>query len=297
MFAFVMASGIVSVAASLQGLPSLSWALFAVACLGWATLALTLTPRLLAEASATPPRFEAFAVVAATAVLGTRLALMGEMVLALALWALAAAVWLTVLARRPRGGRADGAWFLIVVGTESLAVLASLLALHWGAALADAALACWVLGLCVYPAVATAIGAELRRRPRFGPDLWIAMGALAIATLAGTELLLGAERLHTLAAVQGWLRATDLATWGLASAWIPVLIAAELRHRAGWRTAVGRWSFVFPLGMYAVATQQLGRTASLAPLVGLGRAFFVLALLAWALVSLAVAGACFRPGK
>jgi hypothetical protein len=127
-FSFVMASGIVSVAAALQGLPLLSEALLGVACIGWVTL--VLAPTVLQQASA-QPQLESFAFVAATAVLGTRLSLLGQPVLALALWALAGAAWLALLARRPRGGRADGGWFLVVVGTESLAVLASSLAGHW----------------------------------------------------------------------------------------------------------------------------------------------------------------------
>jgi hypothetical protein len=162
-FSFVMASGIVSVAAALQGLPLLSEALLGVACIGWVTL--VLAPTVLQQASA-QPQLESFAFVAATAVLGTRLSLLGQPVLALALWALAGAAWLALLARRPRGGRADGGWFLVVVGTESLAVLASSLAGHWNEKLLDAALGWWSLGLCLYPAVAVAIAAELRRQPR-----------------------------------------------------------------------------------------------------------------------------------
>jgi tellurite resistance protein TehA-like permease len=239
------------------------------------------------------PRFESFAFVAATAVLGTRLALSGQTVIALALWVLAAAAWLALLARRPGGGRPDGGWFLVVVGTESLAVLASFLAPRWGPQLLDAALASWLLGLSLYPAVGAAIGAELRRHARFGPDLWIAMGALAIATVAGTELLLAARTLHAFAPLRGWLRASDLAIWALASAWILPLAAADLRHRDDWWNPFGRWSFVFPLGMYAVASQLLARAAPLGPLAIVGRVFFVLALIAWALVLLSVAAAGF----
>jgi hypothetical protein len=170
---------------------------------------------------------------------------MGHTAVAFALLVLAASSWLALLPRRRGGERADGGWFLIVVGTESLAVLASLLAQRWGEQFLDAALACWLLGVCLYPAVAAAIGAELHHRPRFGPDLWITMGALAIATLAGTEILLAGRTLHALDPLRGWLRGSNLVTWALASAWILPLAAAELRHRADWRNYSGRWSFVF----------------------------------------------------
>jgi tellurite resistance protein TehA-like permease len=290
-FAFVMASGIVSVAAAQQGLPLLSETLFGIACFGWGTLALALAPRLLR--GAWRPRLESFAFAAATAVLGTRLALMGQSVAALALGALAVLAWLALFACRPLRGRAAGGWFLVVVGTESLAALAALLAPRWGEALLEAGLAWWLLGLCLYPVVAAVVAAELRRRPCFAPAWWIAMGALAIATLADTELLLAARTLGVLPSLRPLLRDGDLTLWALASAWIAPLAVAELRSRAGWRDPRGRWSFVFPLGMYAVASRLLARAAPLAPLATVARVFFVIALLAWAIVLLGQAAACF----
>jgi tellurite resistance protein TehA-like permease len=293
-FAFVMATGIVSVAAALQHLRALSDALLVVACIGWATFALALLLRGNAERPARPG-LGSFALVAATAVLGSRFSLAGQPLVALALWALALFAWFVLLVVGRRRGRADGGWFLVVVGTESLAVLASFLAPYWGTQFLDAALGWWLLGVCLYPAIAAAIAAELRRRPRFAPALWITMGALAIATFAGTELLLAARALHALTPLRAPLRLSDLTLWALASAWILPLAVAELRHRAGWRDPRGRWSFVFPLGMYAVATQLLARAASLPPLASVGRAFFGLALLAWTLVLLGHGAAGFRP--
>ena len=293
-FAFVMATGIVSVAAVQQGLLLLSDTLFGIACFGWVTLVLALSTRLLRGAWI--PRLESFAFAAATAVVGTRLALTGRTLTALPLWALAAVAWLALLARRPRRGPADGGWFLVVVGTESLAVLAAVLARRWGAPLLDAGLAWWLLGLCFYPLVAAALAGELRRRPGFAPAWWIAMGALAIATLAGTELLLAARTLGALAPLRPSLRDSDLTLWAFASAWIPLLAAAEVRSRAAWSDPRGRWSFVFPLGMYAVTCHELARAAPLAPLAGVGRVFSVIALLAWVLVLLAQTGAGFSLG-
>jgi tellurite resistance protein TehA-like permease len=152
------------------------------------------------------------------------------------------------------------------------------------------------LGLALYPLVAAAIAVELRSRPRFGPDLWVTMGALAIATLAGTELLAAARAVDSLGAFRPVLRDLDIATWATASAWIPPLLVAEARNRAGWHYRSSRWSFVFPLGMYSVATQALGRVAHLGPLADVARVFFVGALLAWALVLCGLARAALtRP--
>lgn len=276
-FAFVMATGIVSVAARLQELPVLSDVFLAVTILGWLALAALLWRHVLRR-----PRLESFAFVAATAVLGARFSIAGHRLVALALWALAIAAWVVLLARWPQLHRADGGWFLVVVGTESLAVLGSLLAPRFGAGLIPAALAWWALGLALYPIVAAAITLELRRRPRFGADLWITMGALAIATLAGAELLDAARALDSLGSFRPVLRDVDIATWATASAWIPPLLAAEARNRPGWRYRSNRWSFVFPLGMYSVATETLGRVAHLGPLADLAHVFLAAVLLAWA---------------
>jgi tellurite resistance protein TehA-like permease len=256
--------------------------LFVVACFGWVAQALALPPRAFEWAR---PRVESFAFVAATAVLGARLALMGQDTAALALWLLAVAAWIGILLRLPQRARPGGSRFLLVVGVESLAVLAAVLAARWGEPLLGAALACWLAGLCLYPLVATAIAAELRLRPRFAPALWITMGALAIAAVAGGELLLAARTLAALAPEHALLRDSDLVLWALASACIAPLAVADARSRAGWRDPWGRWSFVFPLGMYAVAGQVVGRAAGLEPLAHLGRICFFVALAAWAVTA------------
>jgi hypothetical protein len=110
-FAFVMATGVVSVAASLDSLPLVSDALLAIACLGWCDRA---GPGL-ARSRRTRPR----------------LTMLGWPWAALALGALAAAAWLVLLGRSRSRGRPDGSWFLLVVGTQSLAVLAAGLAPRW----------------------------------------------------------------------------------------------------------------------------------------------------------------------
>jgi tellurite resistance protein TehA-like permease len=277
-----MATGIVSVAARLQGLTTFSDVALAVAVIGWSVLAAVLGVQAL-RMEPLRPRLESFAFVAATGVLGTRFSYAGRSILALAFWALAIAAWLVLVVRRPELTPANGGWFLVVVGTEALAVLGSLIAPRLGEEVLPAALTWWALGLALYPLVAAAIAVGLRNRPCFRPDLWIAMGALAIATLAGTELLDAARALHTLGAFRLVLRDVDIATWVLASTWILPLVVAEARNRSGWCYRSSRWSFVFPLGMYAVATQTLGRAAHLGPLSDLAHAFFVIAVLAWAL--------------
>jgi dipeptidyl aminopeptidase/acylaminoacyl peptidase len=266
-FAFVMATGLVAIAAARAGLPLLSNALLALACLAWVALVGAIVPRLLVAGRSTTaarPRLRTFAVVTATTVIGSRFAQTGEQILATALWALAVTLWLLLFVRRRTTRDARGNSLLVVVATESLAVLAALLAAgRGGAPLLAVALAAWVIGLVLYPPVIIVIARAIRRSRRFDPDLWIVMGALAIATLAGSELLLATRARHALPELAAWLPDVNLVTWAGASALIAPLLLAELRTRSGWRYGGDRWSFVFPLRMYAVASGTLAQAEAL----------------------------------
>jgi tellurite resistance protein TehA-like permease len=297
-FAFAMATGIISIAAFDQGEHVVSDALLATACFGWMVAAAFVARRALA-APRRRPGLQSFALVAATAVIGARFALAGRVVVALALWSTACAAWLFLLARRPEWGSTRGGSLLVAVAAESVSVLAALLAVRWGATSFLAfALAAWLLGLVVYPVVIALLARILSRERRFHPDLWIVMGALAISTLAGSQLLLGVRALHTLRLLAGWLPDVDLAIWAVASALVAPLTVADLRTRQRWRYEAGRWSFVFPLAMFSVASRTLARADGLSFLDGIGCAFFVVALIAWAVVLIGMARrvlGAFRP--
>jgi tellurite resistance protein TehA-like permease len=259
-FAVVMATGILGVGARLEGIAPLADVLLACACLVWLVLAAGLHAR----------SVRSFAVVAGTAVVGTDLLLAGQGEVALALWSLAVALWLAV-ALTIREEAADS--LLSVVATQSLSVLAAALDRHHVAALREAAIAFWALGLALYPLVAGRIVQRSARDRHFSPTHWIVMGALAITTLAGAELFLDRGALDS---------GVALGTWTAASLAIPFLVVAELRVRR-WSYEVARWSFVFPLGMYGVASRVLGSADGHAALRDVGTAFFWIALAAWAL--------------
>jgi tellurite resistance protein TehA-like permease len=268
-FAVVMATGILGVGARLEGIAALADVLLAIACLGWLVLA-----GLLGTSS-----IRSFAVVAGTAVIGADLLLADEGVLALALWSLAAALWVcAALALRREALRS----LLLVVAVESLAVLAAALDRRHVAALRAVALLLWAAGLALYPLVAGPIVHAALQEREFSPTLWIVMGALAITTLAAAELLLDHGAVGDDVA---------LATWAAASALIPCLLLVELLVRR-WRYEAARWSFVFPLAMYGVASRVLGSAGGLAGLRTVGTIFFWIALVAWVLTA---AGLARRP--
>jgi tellurite resistance protein TehA-like permease len=60
-----------------------------------------------------------------------------------------------------------------------------------------------------------------------------------------------------------------------------VLVAELLVRR--WRYEAARWSFVFPLGMYATASVTLGHAERISLLGDIGAVAFVAAVAAWAL--------------
>jgi tellurite resistance protein TehA-like permease len=59
----------------------------------------------------------------------------------------------------------------------------------------------------------------------------------------------------------------------------------------------GLWSIVFPVGMYGVASHELGSTLSVSWLVTLGRYEAWLALAVWVVVFLAMAATLLRSAR
>jgi hypothetical protein len=256
-----MGTGIVSVALSLDGRESLSRLLFVLAAAGLIAVAIGLvgvaiSDRVTLREHACVPG--ALTWVAAADVVGARLTLFGWRHEAEALLVLAVALWLVlvpcVLAhwRTPTVGLS----FLLVVATESIAVLAARVGL------VHEALVPLALGLAFYAFVVARF--DLRQVLEGDGDHWVAGGALAIAALACARC-----GLQTLA----------IAVWAAAAAWLPVLLVAEiLRPRL--RFDARRWSTVFPMGMYAVCSFAAGGA-----LTDFARAWVWIALAVWTLAA------------
>ena len=213
--------------------------------------------------------------IAACAVVGARLADHRWVIWALAGMALQGWVSLApMIARRlwrERAGlrsRARGGWELASVATSGVAILmADLRILFW-------AMVLWALAIVVYLMMT---GLIVRRAVRdigalAQPDIWILMGGAAIATLAG-------DHIHQAGFTFVW--PVTVATWLVATAWIPVLISVVLRHRVG----LG-WAAVFPLGMYPSATFATAVETGWRWLTTVSLAFFWIALVAWMLTAL-----------
>ena len=311
-FGMVMATGIVSIAAQLLGQPGAAQALLALNAVLYAVLWLLTLLRLARHRRRVlddladhlrGPGF--FTTVAGTAVLGSQCVLVaGQRGVALALWVVAAALWLvliygilgifTLKARKPALDQGiNGAWLLAVVATQSIAVLGALLSTRFGPqarlAMNFLALALWLWGGMLYIWMMSLI---FYRYTFFTlapgdltPPYWINMGAMAISTLAGALLVQHAPQAPLLQSLLPFIKGFTLFYWATGSWWIPMLLVLGV-----WRYGVRRhplrydpmyWAAVFPLGMYAVCTLEMAQALELGFLQGVPPVFGIAAGLAW----------------
>ncbi|MEU8789567.1 tellurite resistance/C4-dicarboxylate transporter family protein [Streptomyces sp. NPDC048643] len=318
-FSFVMGTGIVSTALYVNGAGTASAALLWVGLAGFAVLLPAYVWRLLRwkERFVTGllgPRSFAFLTIAiAPNVLAARLVPSGHTAVAGAFLAFGAAVWLilgyaiplgliTTTRRRPSIDQVNGTWFLWSVGSDSIAVAAASLAhVTSGDFLPVVAVVCWAIALVQYLLVAGIVLARLLVRPVAAGDLmtslWIFMGAAAISVLAGTRLLeLPPDSvLLPRSVLTGW----SVVLWSFSSWLIPLLLALgvwrhgvqkiPLRYEFGW------WNLVFPIGMYGVATHELGRVTGTSWMTSMGRGEIWVAVGVWAVVIVAMAVTAVRP--
>jgi tellurite resistance protein TehA-like permease len=284
-FALVMATGIVSIAAELRGFHrvavALLWLNAAMYVALWvlAVLRLARHPARMREDLTSHQRGAAFlTIVAGTNVLGSQFALIdGRAEIAVALWWVGLIAWACLLYafiaavtfREPKpdlGTGMNGVWLLLVVSTESVAVLGVVVApridvegvlfVSLLAYLIGAMLYIVVIGLITYRWTFFSMGAD-----QATPPYWINMGALAITTLAGSSLILASGQWALLEELVPFLKGMTLLFWAFATWWIPLLVIMGL-----WRHGIRRtplrydpqfWALVFPLGMYSVATTRM----------------------------------------
>jgi tellurite resistance protein TehA-like permease len=177
---------------------------------------------------------------------------------------------------------------MLAVSTESLAVLAAMLATGDHAAwLLYAAWPPFVAGLAAYVAVMARF--DLRQVAVGRGDHWIIGGALGILALAGAQIMLAARSLDQMVGLVSALKTASTALWVMAIAWLPILLAAEvLRPRLDYD--VRRWSTVFPFGMYAACSFAVGVAAHSRPITDFAKIWVWVSVVVWLVVSAATLG-------
>ena len=315
-FALVMATGIVSRAMSLEGASRLSGFLLGAGIVAYVLLVAAYAWRLagyrrefIADVGDPRRAFAFFTFVAGSNVLAARLAGDGHTSAAVSLLAIGGAGWLLLnygipllLAGRhgpqPALAGANGTWFMWVVGTQSIAVAATSLPRPVPGVLAALAVGCWAVGVMLYLLIASLVSSALLQYPvrpaEITPPYWVFMGATAISVLAGAQILrLRPDPLG--AGVHGIVAGMSVVLWAFGTWLIPLLLAiGAWRHvlrRVRLSYEPGLWSIVFPVGMYGVASRELGAALRVSWLVTLGRVEAWLALAVWAVVFVAMAGA------
>lgn len=313
-FGLVMATGIVSIAAHLQGWPQLARTLFYLNNVMYAVLWLLTLGRLVWF----PRRFfndlidhlrgpGFFTMVAGTGVLGAQYVLLqADYRIALLLWIVALALWLgltyaiftafTVKEVKPTLDKGiNGAWLLAVVATQSVAVLAAMLAAHvaqpYRLEMNFLALSMWLWGGMLYIWMMSLIFYRytfFRFAPGdLAPPYWINMGAMAISTLAGSLLIINAPDAPFLLSLLPFLKGFTVFYWATGTWWIPMLLVLSIwRHvykRFPMRYDPLYWGAVFPLGMYATCTQQMLRAMEFDWLEFLPQLFLIVALGTWSI--------------
>ena len=326
----MMATGIVSAALRGAGVTRFSAVLLAIAVACFVVLvaasalrAATFPADLRADLTRPRSAFTGYAFVAACGVLGDRLADDGHDAAAAALAAAALAGWLVLtclvpgrmmvrLRTRSAVTDIDGTWYLWAVGTQSLTIAATFLAaggILGARRAALAAITAWLAGVALYVLISALVLARLllaglaQRCPT--APYWVAMGGASITVLAAA-LILRDTGSPAVREAQPALTAAGIGFWILAGSLVPLLAG-----RVAWRHLLRRepvryrsdlWMIVFPAGMYATASLELGAAARLPFLHAVGTIATWVAASVWALtvtamiVSLAI-GTARRPAR
>jgi tellurite resistance protein TehA-like permease len=309
-FALVMATGIVSIACYLLEMDWLAFPLFYLNQFFYVVLWLMTIARiihhrsrLLGDLSNHRLGTGFLTLVAGTNVLGSQFNILkSNQTIELVLWSFGLILWffliyalftiLTVKEEKPAlEAGINGAWMLFVVSTQSIVVLGMLIASRfapWEEMFTYAMLGLFLLGCMLYIVLIALILYRFMffkiQPDEMTPPYWINMGAVAITTLAGANILLKGTA-PFLSDLIPFIKGFTIFFWASGTWWIPLLFLL-----GAWRHIYRRypltyhptyWGLVFPMGMYTVCTFRLAQVMKLDFLLFIPKFFIYIALIAW----------------
>lgn len=313
-FAFVMATGALSISSFFLGMDRLANVLLylnvAAFVILWLLTLLRLLrcpKRLFADLTSHTIGSGFFTAVAGTSILGSQLILVaGSYWIAFYFWLLAIVLWLlimytfftavTVRHDTPTLSEGiNGAWLIAAVATQSLSILGTLLVPHLSGnqeVVLFITVCLYFLGCMLYLNIITLIFYRFTfLRLEFAaltPPYWINMGAVAITSLAGATLIQHADYWPLLLEITPFLKGFTLFFWVAGTWWIPLLFILafwrHVYHRYPLTYGPQWWAMVFPLAMYTASTWELAAALETPFLTVIPRIMFLIALIAWTLV-------------
>jgi tellurite resistance protein TehA-like permease len=309
-FALVMATGMLSLAAHMHHTDAVSRVLFFTMSFFFLLLVIVLVLRCLLfyrvvaqELSSIGDAAGFLTFTAGCAVLGNNVASMfGLYPVARGLCLVAFFTWVfliysillkvSVSGHKQTEKNMDGSWLLFTVATQSIVILLTTLLPHMGSN-AHILLFLLMAGFCAaaffYFTFATLILHRLffagLPGKAISPTFWILMGAGAITALAATGLGEAVKPKPEFADLFPAFRMLGLMFWGIASVWIPFVLILDVwkftMDKNRFRYGPSVWSLVFPLAMYSVASQRLQSIFPMLFLQKLSVFFLTVALVAW----------------
>lgn len=313
-FTLVMSTGIIAISLKRHGVPLLAWTMFPASILFYLILVVAMGLRIAHHPERVIADYNShwkgpghFTFPAATLIIGIEwVVIAGSIPMATAMLVIGGIFWALItytfiplaIVREDKpsfGGAVNGAWFIIVVSTQSIALLGEALASVAGHSmpwLGFASFALFLAGLLLYLFFASFILLRLVFYPMTPKDLsatyWVSMGALAITCMAALRVSTLDSVLPQLHECKGFVLSVGILAWAGATWWFPHLIFLGVwRHRVKKYPLVYNpryWSIVFPLGMYSVCTREMSKVWGIAWLGTWSRIGLTVAFIVWLIV-------------